>query len=211
MLENYAERVRFVRSLTKLSREAFEERYGINKNTLKSWELGVNTLTEKSAKTVAEAIQNEGYSCSAEWLIFGLGSEPRPLSQTEDEELLAEVDQQSKVIYEADYFKRNNTNSVVYMITDGSMYPNYKIGDYVGGIKEEPIIKINYFVGYSCIITLLDEIVLVRNCLLGKNDCIILCPLNTQYQADIVKIDDITSIASIVWHRSTYTRHTNES
>ena len=55
-----------------------------------------------------------------------------------------------------------------------------------------------------------DDIVLVRNSL-GKNH-IILCPLNTQYEADIVRKEDILTIANIIWHRTTTsTRNTNES
>ncbi|MHB1949708.1 MAG: helix-turn-helix domain-containing protein, partial [Gammaproteobacteria bacterium] len=135
LLGNYAERVRFVRSLTKLSREAFESKYGINRNTLKSWELGINTLTEKSAIQIADAIKSEGFSCSPEWLIFGMGPEPRSFNA--DDSLLDAISEQSKIIYEAEYFKKNNENSIVSMITDLSMFPNYEVGDYVGGVIED--------------------------------------------------------------------------
>jgi transcriptional regulator with XRE-family HTH domain len=211
MLDNYASRIRFVRSLTKLSREAFEEKYGINRNTLKSWELGINTLTEKSAKGLSDAINEEGFSCSPQWLIFGQGSMPRSLTEADDELLLNDINQQSKIIYEADYFKKNNPNSIINIITDESMQPNYNPGDYVGGIKinfEKNLIGI---IGSSCIIILQSEIVLVRKLLRGKNEHILLCPINIQYEADIIKKEDILCIASIIWHRTTFRRLTNES
>lgn len=206
MLDSYADRVRFVRTLTKLSREAFEEKYGINRNTLKSWELGVNTLTEKSAKTLSDAITEEGFSCSPQWLIFGQGSEPRPLSQADDELLLDEISQHSEVIYEADYFKKNNSNSIICMIPDKSMEPNYRAGDYVGGVNDDFDKNLTRLTGSSCIVTLTNEIILVRKLLLGKNENILLCPTDARYEADVVKNGDIISIASIIWHRTTFTR-----
>jgi len=210
MLDSYADRVRFVRTLTKLSREAFEDKYGINRNTLKSWELGVNALTEKSAKTLSDAINEEGFSCSPQWLIFGQGTEPRPLSDNDDQILLDDVTQQSRVIYEADYFKKNNPNSIICLITDKSMSPEFKAGDYVGGINIDFADNLNRLVGSSCIISLVDELVLIRKLILGKTDRIILCPINTQYEADIIKKEDIISIASIIWHRTSPTRPTND-
>lgn len=203
MLDSYAGRVRFVRHLTKLSREAFEGKYGINRNTLKSWELGINTLTEKSAKVLAEAINEEGFSCSPQWLIFGQGPEPQPLDES-DKLLFDEINQQSKIIYEADYFKKNNPNSVIFMITDKSMLPEFRAGDCVGGINIDFITNLNRLIGLSCIIHLNGDAILVRKLLLSKNEHILLCPSNSQYETDIVKKENIFSIANIIWHRTTY-------
>lgn len=211
MLDNYANRVRFVRTLTKLSREAFEKKYGINRNTLKSWELGVNTLTEKSAKILSDAINEEGFSCNPEWLIFGQGAEPRLLSETDDKLLLDEITQQSKAIYEADYFKKNNPNSIIFMIIDNSMAPALKIGDYVGGINIDLLKNLHQLLDSLCIITLTTNTVLARKLLLEKNGCLILSPLNTQYKADVIKKEEIVSIASIIWHRTTFTRQTYDA
>lgn len=204
MLDSYANRVRFVRTLTKLSREGFEEKYGVNRNTLKSWELGVNTLTEKSAKILSDALNEEGFSCSPQWLIFGHGTEPRPLSEADDALLLDSITQQSKVIYEADYFKKNNPNSIVCMITDKSMYPEFTPGDYVGGVNVDIVTNLHNLVGTTCIATLNDDITVVRRILCGKNATIVLCPLNPQHEADVLKKEDIISIASIIWHRKNF-------
>jgi len=204
MLENYAARVRFVRSLTKLSREAFEEIHKINRNTLKSWELGVNTLTEKSAKVLSDAINHAGFSCSPQWLIFGHGEEPRPISQADDEALLEEITQKTRVIYEADYFKKNNPNSIVSMITDTSMFPEFKPSDYVGGINLDLLQHLPKLIGSSCIINIKNNLVVVRKILLSHNEDILLCPVNTDYNADIIKKEDILTIANIVWHRTTF-------
>jgi transcriptional regulator with XRE-family HTH domain len=201
---NYAERIRFVRSLTNLSREAFQSKYGINKNTMKSWELGINSLTEKSAHQISEAIKNEGFCCSPEWLIFGLGSEPRSISS--DETILNEISEQSKVIYEAEYFKKNNSNSEVVMITDLSMSPNYTVGDYVGSTLEKNIDhpdKLTKFIGKICIVHLLKEIIIVRKIIKGPNNHTLLCPINTEYDAEIITYNDIQSIGRVVWYRTT--------
>ncbi len=211
MLDSYTDRVRFVRSLTKLSREAFEEKYTINRNTLKAWELGINTLTEKSAKALSNAINEEGFSCSPQWLIFGQGSEPKPLREVDDKVLVDEINHQSNVIYEADYFKKNNPNSIICMITDKSMVPEFKAGDYVGGINIDFVNTPNQLIGSSCIVSLGDSIILVRKLILAKNEYIVLCPLNTQYEADIVRKKDIIAIANIIWCRTIFTRPANES
>jgi transcriptional regulator with XRE-family HTH domain len=206
MLNTYADRVRFVRSLTKLTREAFEEKYGINKNTIKSWELGVNTLTEKSAKALSDAINEEGFTCSPQWLIFGQGSEPRLISENDDALLESDLDQQSKIIYEADYFKKNNPNSIICMITDNSMDPDFRAGDYVGGIFFNVSTDLSRLIGTACIVNTHDELIKVRKIILAKNDQIVLCPNNTQYEADVIKVEDIPAIASIIWHRIAFTR-----
>jgi len=203
LLGNYAERVRFVRSLTKLSRGAFESKYGINKNTLKSWELGINTLTEKSAIQIADTIRNEGFSCSPEWLIFGVGPEPKSFNSGDP--LLSAISEQSKIIYEAEYFKKNNENSIVTMVTDLSMFPSYGAGDYVGGILEgdiQYIEKLEKFIGKTCIVYLIKEILIIRKIIKGKDNFLLLCPINNEFEAEFVAINDVQALACIIWHRS---------
>lgn len=201
LIDNYANRIRFVRSLTKLSREDFEKKYGINRNTLKAWELGVNKLTEKTAIQIANAIQNEGYSCSPEWLIFGLGFEPRPL---DDNLLFNHLSEQTKAIYEADFFKKNNQNSLVSMIVDTSVEPHYLVGDYVGGIMETEIdrTKLKNYIGNISMICLNNETITIRKIFYGKENFIVLCPINKFFEAEMIKISEINSIANIIWHRS---------
>ena len=72
-LDNYSQRIRHLRTLTNLSREQFEEEFGINRNTLKSWELGKNPITEKAASQLTESLEKGGIICTPEWLIFGIG------------------------------------------------------------------------------------------------------------------------------------------
>jgi transcriptional regulator with XRE-family HTH domain len=211
MLNSYAERIRFVRTLTNLSREAFENKYGINRNTLKSWELGINALTEKSAMQIADAIQNEGFSCSPEWLIFGRGVEPRAFET--DNKLLNSISEQSKIIYEAEYFKKNNDNSIVTMITDLSTLPIYQIGDYVGGIIEGNIRdsgNFKKFINRICIISLINETLIIRKVIKANKDLIVLCAINEEFEADVVTINDIHTIACVIWHRSTFEENTND-
>jgi transcriptional regulator with XRE-family HTH domain len=206
MLDTYANRIRFVRSLTKLSRGDFEAKYGINRNTIKAWEHGVNILTEKSAQILSQAIHAEGFSCTPEWLIFGNGEEPRPMAKDDENTLLNSINDQSKIIYEADYFKRNNSSSIVYMITDKSMYPHFTCGDYVGGIKKSISTSLEDLINALCIFTLSEEIVLVRKFLLSNNKEVILYPTNPAYSPDITSLANIVSIAEIIWHRKIATR-----
>lgn len=212
LLNSYADRVRFVRTLTNLSREAFEGKYGINRNTLKSWELGINALTEKSAMQIADAIKNEGFSCSPEWLIFGMGEEPRAFDT--NNKLLRSISEQSKIIYEAEYFKKNNENSIVTMVTDFSTLPIYQLGDYVGGIIEVKIRNSENFEKFFnriCIVSLINETTIIRKVIKANNDLIVLCAINEKFEADVVTINDIHSIACVIWHRSTFEDNTYDN
>lgn len=212
LLNSYADRVRFVRTLINLSREAFENKYGINRNTLKSWELGINALTEKSAMQIAEAIKNEGFSCSPEWLIFGMGEEPRAFDT--NSKLLKSMSEQSKIIYEAEYFKKNNENSIVTMVTDLSTLPIYQIGDYVGGIIEGNILdseNFAKFINRICIISLINETIIIRKVIKANKNLIVLCAINEKFEADVVTINDIHSIACVIWHRSIFEEDTNDN
>lgn len=96
------------------------------------------------------------------------------------------------------------------MISDKSMYPEFKPGDYVGGINLELVKNLNQFIGSLCIVTLKNETITTRRIILGKNEHVILCPINMQYEADIVKHKDIFAIASIIWHRKNFIRLSDE-
>ena len=59
------------------SRKAFENKYNISANTLRSWEDGIHTgLTEQGAKRILLALRSEGIRCSVGWLLQGVGNGP---------------------------------------------------------------------------------------------------------------------------------------
>lgn len=134
-------------------------------------------------------------------MIFGLGLEPRPISDKDEKIVINELTQQAQIMYEAEYFKKNHPNSITYVVADNSMEPYYHAGDYVGGIY----LNINSYQILNdspCIITLSDEITLIRKFLLSNDNSCILFPINNRYKPDVVKKENIISIASIVWHRT---------
>ena len=57
---------------------------------------------------------------------------------------------------------------------------------------------------------LVDDLVLVRKLILSKRENFLLCPLNTEFEADIIKKENIFSIADIIWHRTSFIRPSNE-
>lgn len=202
--DSYSDRIRFARSLTKLSREAFQEKHGINKNTLKALELGKNSLTEKSAMHIATAIKNEGFSCSPEWLIFGIGAGPDSFNIADS--LTNEISEQSKIICEVDFFKKNNNNSVTMMVTDASMIPTFNVGDYIGGILEKNITsheKLKKFIGSVCMVFMVNNICLVRKITISSDGLVLLCPINSEYDTDVTTVNNIESMAYVIWHRTT--------
>ena len=98
------------------------------------------------------------------------------------------------------------------MISDLSVFPNFQIGDYVGGISEKNIDdfeKLKKFIGSICIICLTNEILIIRKIIKSKDNLILLCPTNNKFEAEVVAINDIQAIANIIWKRSIFKRGSN--
>src|SRR3990167_9027166 len=70
------ERLKAIRSLVRLSRQAFESHTGISQHSLRAWEADINPLNEKTAVRLASIFEGLGFSCSPEWLLAGIGPSP---------------------------------------------------------------------------------------------------------------------------------------
>lgn len=114
-------RVKVIRSLMQLSRNAMHELYNIPASSIERWENGQNP-SRKSCEKIAIAANAHGIKVSANW-IFGLeAQEPEPIKS---DNIPLELAQIKKKI------SKTNSNIIVFKVVDNSMAPNYETGDWV--------------------------------------------------------------------------------
>ena len=75
-LNNSHGRLRFIRSISGLTRNEIEEKYGLPEITLRKWETGNITLSKKGIIRCLDVYRQEDIICSEDWIINGTG--PRP-------------------------------------------------------------------------------------------------------------------------------------
>ena len=213
-LNHSGERLRRARILAGIStRRAFEEKYQISANTLQGWEQGKNPLSKKGAKRIVEALKNEGLICSPDWLINGNGVPPRAFemlkeipAETDLENLLNQMHlQEEQAIYqELQTFKTHNPNPIIITISDDTMEPQFREGDYVAGTRLTRPEDIQKHLGEPCIVELSDHTIIARH-LHGdsKLGCYTLSCTNFRSKQAPLTISNaqIISAAPILWHR----------
>ena len=202
-----ARRVKMARTLAGISRKDLEDKYGISMHTLQSWELGRNSLTEKAASKLVEVFHSVGISCSIEWLLKGSGKSPSILDSQYtpyppmDKDIAPLLGRENAIQKEIDFFKLNNPNAFVIMVSDDTMEPRYSQGDFVGGIQHIFPQKINECLGQDCIIEIVDG-TYFRRLIKRKNGYALVC-LNpqTQIEEPVIFVKNILTVAPVVWHR----------
>ncbi len=216
-LASPGDRLRRARVLAGLTtRREFEKKHRISANTLQGWEQGKNPLSEKGAKRVVEAFNHEGLICTPEWLLYGTGMPPRPyemlrvgMNAQAALDLNSDIDQlnlreEESIYKETQLFKEQYPGSIVIAVTDDSMLPYFKEGDYVGGVQvaNEDIAK---FVNELCILELDSNLILPRLLQKGSRDGHLYtasCMNPTSKSAPLNLIDvKVVSAAPIIWHR----------
>ncbi|MBA2649746.1 MAG: helix-turn-helix transcriptional regulator [Legionella sp.] len=200
-------RIKMARTLAGLSRKDLEEKYGISMHTLQSWELGRNPLTDKAASKLIEIFHNIGVSCSLQWLMEGSGKSPA-LVESEftpypllDKDIAPLLDKEITIQKEIDFFRTNNPNASVIMVTDDSMEPRYAPGDFVGGTQYLIPQKINECIGHDCIVET-NEGTFFRRLMRRKNGYTLVC-LNPQTETEepVIFTKHILAATPIIWHR----------
>jgi len=161
---NAGRRIKTARSLAGISRKDLESKYGISMHTLQSWELGRNPITEKAASKLVEIFHSSGVHCSAQWLLSGSGKSPSLLDSeftpypTLDKQISSLLTQENTVQKEIEFFKTNNPNAMVIMVSDDTMEPAYNRGDFVGGIQYLRSSDIEECIGHDCIVEISEGI-----------------------------------------------------
>ena len=71
--------------------------------------------------------------------------------------------------------------------------------------------KLKKLIGKICIVCLIKEILIIRKIIKGKDSLVLLCPINNEFDAEVVEINEIQAIASIIWHRSNFKRDSHDN
>jgi len=213
---NAARRIKMARTLAGISRKDLEEKYGISTHTLQSWELGRNPLTEKAASKLVKIFHNTGVSCSMQWLLEGSGKSPSLLDSeftpypAIDKDIAPLLAQETSIQKEIDFFRANNPNAIVIMVSDDTMEPRYSEGDFVGGTQYLTLQKINECVGHDCILEIGDG-TFFRRLMQRKNGYALVC-LNAQTEAEepVIFAKTILAATPIIWHRWKFKKPSEE-
>ena len=155
--EARGQRLKILRQLTahsgqkQLSRATIERKYGLSSSTLRHWEEAFGSgLTEEGALQVVDIYQQEGIQCSVSWLLNGTGGGPSRQQEfsTYQTDLVNPLE---TIIEEYNYFKKLDSEAIVFEVKDDAMAPFYLPGDIVGGIRHyRP--SIPELIGRDCII-----------------------------------------------------------
>lgn len=176
-------------------------------HTLQSWELGRNPITEKAASKLVEIFHSSGVHCSAQWLLSGSGKSPSLLDSeftpypTLGKQISNLLTQETTIQKEIEFFKTNNPNAMVIMVSDDTMKPAYNMGDFVGGIQYLNSSDIEECIGHDCIVEI-SEGIYFRRLMKRKNGYALVC-LNPQTTSEdpILFSKRILSATPVIWHR----------
>jgi transcriptional regulator with XRE-family HTH domain len=204
---NAGRRLKTARGLAGISRKDLESKYGISMHTLQSWELGRNPLTEKGASKLVEIFHDTGVSCSARWLLEGSGKSPSLLASefipypAIDKDIAPLFSQENTIQKEIDFFRTNNPNGTVIMVSDDTMKPTYSMGDFVGGIEYREGSDIEKCIGHDCIIEI-SEGTYFRRLMKRKYGYALVC-LNaeTKVEDPVIFTKKLLAATPIIWHR----------
>ena len=196
-------RLRFIReSLLKMKRPDFCEGSALNENTVKGWELAKHGgLTEKGARKLVTHLINLGIHCNTNWLLYGIGTQPRKLNSYISTEGFEQLSSEEDQIAEELLIFRKQGDTLDAMIDDCAMLPFYRPNDYVAGIREE----ICQCIDLNCII--IDEQNQTHVKLLKKGDlegCYHLLSININSPGISTKNlfnTKIIAAAPIIWVR----------
>ncbi len=153
------ERLKAIRTFVQSIRKEFCKKTGISEHTLRSLEKNTVPLTRNGALRICELLATEGILCTPEWLLKGIGTPPltqesikRKFTQTFGEK---EVEEDNVIAAEADNFLKKYSQSIVMVVLDNAMYPQFQRGDYLGG-EEIPPSQLETHLKKACIIELDD-------------------------------------------------------
>jgi transcriptional regulator with XRE-family HTH domain len=200
-----AKRVLSLRKMTGLSRREFAKRYGIAPGTLQHWEdIHGNGLTEKGARRLIAVLQSSGIYCSIEWLMQGLGKGPS--TDKESQTVLAtysSANEKTNVMTELDLFYQHYKEAIDCVILDDSMWPQYKINDWVAGNRYYGA-AITQCLYQECIVMTTEGNLMVRELRPSElpNHYTLVCtnPRATVAKPIIYDVE-LVSVAPILWIR----------
>lgn len=202
------ERLRYVRSLLRVSRAYLQEKYGIPEVTLKSWENGTTKLTKIGAERCVEIYRNEGFIVSEDWILDGIGLDPKATVtvshyfSTPTSKSLPSEDDEIAMVRDANLFKESHSNAVIMIVSNDDMRPFYKPGDYVGGKMRFGNDLFNA-INKDCIVHLKNGERFFRRLIKNSSGGYNLTCLNPNEETSepVLFNVDVDGAAPIIWHR----------
>lgn len=154
------ERLKYVRTMLRLTRSYLCENYALSPDSLRAWENGKLKLSPKALERCIKIYSKEGAFISKHWILTGEGLTPKLSlsidkyfegvdSSTQNESEL--LNDEELILREIAFFKSTSPNATVMLVTSDDMLPFYQKGDYVGGRFDSSGSWENY-IGKDCII-----------------------------------------------------------
>jgi len=204
-------RLKTARMMTGLTRNALEKKYEISASTIQSWEAAkAGGLTERGVHRILPVLHKEGVTCTAEWLLHGIGNGPQPTNiplslspQEEDVSVNRELSEDKAITQELLAFRHLHAGATDLVVLDNGMEPHYHIGDYVAGVRRTKE-KITEALDTDCVVQTQENIILFRRLKkgsqLGLYNLICLNP-NTNVFETTLYDQELISAAPVIWHR----------
>lgn len=181
-------RLRFIRSLTGLTRLAIEQKYQLPEITLKKWETGKLAISDKGIAKCLEIYKQENIFTTYDWIKNGVG--PLPSFIQKD----ADFDQ------DINYFKATYPNTLIHLVTNNEMMPRYQIGETVIGLIEDK--EYSYYNNKDCIVILESDEIFFRRLIVQEKDKINLVCTNNLVESNFILYDiKPKTIAPVFWHK----------
>jgi len=204
-------RLKIIRKLSGLTRQAMTDKYGIPYGNFQNWEDGrYSGLTEEGAKTMLKAYAQEGVEATLEWLMHGVEPGPKITSKfyTKNNPKITvdDLDDQNAentaIIRELMLFKEDHQQQVLAMIVnDDGMEPYYHIGEYVAG-KFSSGKDILQLIGQDCIVEC-DNNLYLRHLKSGNTEDSfnLICHNSRTTAIPAIYDSKITRAAPVMWLR----------
>lgn len=203
-------RLQQAREMVRFNRKEAAKIAGVSSHTYKGWEVGkYGGLPEKRAKKLLPVFEAEGLQCSLEWLMYGLGDEPKKVrgykAKEEPKNYAAKIDEASvekRIKDELALFCKHASNPLYLTLDDDAMLPQFLFGDVVAGeIVPKRIYKT--LVGESCIVQLKTGEILLRKLQFGaeKNHYDLICVNSNTRKPFCLPNVEIANLAVILWLR----------
>jgi transcriptional regulator with XRE-family HTH domain len=132
-------RLKRLRTLAGLTHDNLAAKANVSRASMSYWENATfNGLSLKAAEKLIPVIKAEGIHCSAEWLCWGLGPNPSPVSASVQHPISTSHKdiQLSEIQQEIALFISLHPHAVVMQVSHNGMAPFFTHGDYVGGFPQ---------------------------------------------------------------------------
>ncbi len=174
--EARADRLRRVRNMANLTREAMCDSGNLNVNTYKGWEIArYGGLPVDGAERVVMRVAQQGVVCTVDWLLHEIGVGPYVIPDYQEAQRDKEhatnnvqLDNETQlVINELLLFRKQFPFTTSYEIADDGMSPWYQPGDFVAGVKYHGD-RMKEAIGRPCIVQTHDGQLMVRTIKSGE-------------------------------------------